>query len=50
MPTHDRTLLVTVAAIGAALAGVAVVVAPSLLPVLGVTLAAFTALMLVLKP
>ncbi|MFC8202106.1 hypothetical protein ACFUTV_43030 [Streptomyces sp. NPDC057298] len=49
MPSNDRTLIVTVAAIGAAVAGVAVVVAPALLPVLGVTLAAFTALMLVLK-
>ncbi|MFF4918920.1 hypothetical protein [Streptomyces tendae] len=49
MQSTDRTLLVTVAAIGAAVAGVAVVVAPALLPVLGITLAAFTALMLILK-
>lgn len=49
MPSTDRTLIVTVASIGAAVAGVAVVVAPALLPVLGITLAAFTALMLVLK-
>ncbi|MEU4878602.1 hypothetical protein [Streptomyces sp. NPDC021608] len=49
MPAADQTLLVVVAAIGAAVAGVAVVVAPSLIPVLGVSAAVFTALLLILK-
>lgn len=49
MSSTDRTLLITVAAIGAALAGVAVVVAPSLIPVLGVSAVVFSALLLVLK-
>jgi len=43
MPATDQTLLVVVAAIGAA-----VVVAPSLIPVIGVSAAVFTALLLIL--
>lgn len=50
MPSINHTLLVVVAAIGAAVAGIAVVVAPSLMPVLGVSAAVFTVLLLVLKP
>ncbi|MER7738617.1 hypothetical protein ABTX34_09875 [Streptomyces sp. NPDC096538] len=49
MPTIDRTLIITVAAIGAAVAGVAVVVAPALIPVIATSAVVFTALMLVLK-
>ncbi|WSB52263.1 hypothetical protein OHA00_33430 (plasmid) [Streptomyces cellulosae] len=49
MPSTNRTLLITVAAIGAAVVGLAVVVAPALLPVLGVSLTAFAALLLVLE-
>ncbi|MGW2447945.1 hypothetical protein [Streptomyces sp. NPDC001675] len=49
MPTADRTVLIVIAAIGAAVAGVAVVVAPSLIPVVGVSATVFTALLLVLR-